>query len=122
MTNITLSVSSTRDGRVLTMAHGGVSQLEANSDVLTLTRRPLALRVLLWMFILFCTSVLIVVRTQPAMASTKGNAAAVSAQRHDGQPVHEDDHHGSGGGDGNQSGDRISNVDLHVTSSSRQMM
>ena len=87
-------------------------KLEVDSDALILTRRPFAARLLLWLFILFCTSVLIVVRTQPALASTHGNAAAVGASRHDGHPVHEGDNHGTGGGgDGGSGGDKPSKAD-----------
>mgnify|MGYP001791802673 CR=1 FL=1 len=43
--------------------------MDYDDDVLTLRRRPLAYRIVLWLFVAFCATILIVSRTQPALAA-----------------------------------------------------
>src|SRR5207249_7765950 len=64
----------------------------------------------LWLFVVFCAVVLIVTRTQPALASSgkhAGGSSQAVAQRHEGVVSEDHNSHGSGGGggDGGHSGD-----------------
>src|SRR5438105_13693132 len=77
-------------------------------DVLDLRRRPLAYRIVLWLFVAFSVTILLISRTQPALAADLKNhhgsshSAPTATHKHSGG----ESNPSSSGGSGANNGDR----------------